>query len=128
MPIISWSSAIAINDVDVDTQHKKLFGLINDLHDAMSQGKGKEILGKVLDGLIDYTKTHFSYEQNRMQKENYVGYVAHKAEHDKFTAKVVDLQDQYKTGKYSMTIEVSTFMKDWLVSHIQVNDRKAFGK
>jgi len=128
MPLISWSSAIAINDDAVDTQHKKLFDMINALHDAMSQGKGREVLGNVLNGLVDYTKTHFSYEQNRMQKENYVGFLAHKAEHDKFTAKVVDLQNQYNSGKYSMTIEVSTFMKDWLVNHIQVNDKRTFGK
>jgi hemerythrin len=128
MPILQWNQSVSVNDADIDGQHKKLIDMINNLHDSMGQGKGKETLGSVLDGLIDYTKIHFTFEENRMKKENYIGYLAHKGEHDRFTKKVVDLQNQFHGGKFSLTIEVSTFLKDWLVNHIQVIDKKAFGK
>ncbi len=126
MPYIEWNSNISVNVADIDTQHKKLVNLINTLHEAMTQGKGKEILGKVLDELVDYTKTHFSFEEGKMQAAGYKQYLSHKLEHDRFTRQVMDLQKQYHDGKATITIDVLNFLKDWLVNHIQGVDRKAF--
>ena len=126
MPIIVWNSAIAVDDSEIDQQHKKLCEMINTLHDSMGQGKGRESLGVVLNELVEYTKTHFAYEEKRMQQDNFIGYLSHKGEHDRFTKKVLDLQKEFQSGKFAMTVEVSTFLKDWLVNHIKGVDQKTF--
>ena len=128
MPLFEWTNAVSVNNPEIDTQHKKLFGMVNNLHDAMSQGKGKEVLSTTLEELVTYTKTHFAYEEAKMQKEGYPGFVAHKAEHNQFTEKVVGLVEEYQNGRTGLSVEIALFLKDWLVNHIQVVDKKAFLK
>lgn len=126
MPIYQWTPAISVNNPDIDSQHKRLFDLINNLHDAMIAGKGKDVLAATLAELLDYTKTHFSYEEKYIQSKQYVGFAAHKLQHDQFTKKVADWQKDFQAGKMNLTIEVSQYLKDWLVNHIEVIDKKTF--
>lgn len=124
MALIDWNDNLSVNIKEVDSEHKKLIGMINELHSAMGAGKGKDALGKVLAGLVEYTKTHFSYEENLMQKHNYPGYVSHRGLHDALVKKVLDLQSNFQAGKSLVTVEVMNFLKDWLTNHIQNTDRK----
>ncbi len=124
MPIISWSDSYSVNVPKIDAQHKKLFVLINDLHEAMSQGKGKDALGAILDGLLDYTRVHFADEEKMLAKVNYPDLPAQKAEHAAFILKISELQTDFRAGKAAMTMPVMAFLKDWLVNHILKNDKK----
>ncbi len=126
MPLIAWSDALSVNVQEIDSQHKRLVELVNQVHDAMSQGRGREVIGKVLDGLIEYTRTHFAAEERLMITHVYPSYVSHKVEHDALTKKVLDLQSQYLTGQGVLTMEVMNFLRDWLSHHIMTLD-KAFG-
>jgi hemerythrin len=40
MALIQWNDGLSVNVVEIDRQHQKLIGMINDLNDAMRQGKG----------------------------------------------------------------------------------------
>lgn len=126
MPLMSWSDSLSVNVEEINTQHKRLLELINQLHDAMGQGKGREVVGKVLDGLIDYTRTHFAYEERLMVAQVYPSYLKHKVEHDALTKKVLDLQSRFLSGEIVITMEVMNFLKDWLSTHI-MNVDKLFG-
>lgn len=61
-----------------------------------------------------------------MQGKQYPGFAAHKVQHDQFAKKVTDWQKDYQDGKINLTIEVSQFLKDWLVNHIEGVDKKTF--
>lgn len=52
-------------------QHKKLVSMVNEMYQAMSQGKGNDVVGKVLNDLIAYTRTHFAAEEKLMQTNGY---------------------------------------------------------
>ncbi len=60
MPIMSWTDAYSVGVAEIDKQHKKLIDLINALHDAMSKGQAKAVIGKVLGELISYCASHFA--------------------------------------------------------------------
>ncbi len=127
MTIVTWSDSYSVKIPMIDAQHKKLFDLINALHDAMVQGKGMEVLGTTLDGLSKYTVVHFSEEEQMLAKVNYADLAAHKREHAVFIQKVSDLQSQYSKGNVALTMPVMEFLKDWLVNHIQKVDKKYMG-
>lgn len=40
MPLIQWNESLSVGVVEIDRQHRKLVELINDLNNAMRQGKG----------------------------------------------------------------------------------------
>jgi hemerythrin len=71
MAMVTWNDNLSVNVAEIDLQHKKLVGLINELFDAMKIGKGKDVTGKILDGLISYTATHFTQEERYFDKFGY---------------------------------------------------------
>lgn len=124
MDLITWNEALSVNIKEINVQHKKLISMINELNSAMGSGKGKEIMGGVLSGLVDYTKSHFAAEEGLLQKHQYPGYLNHKAEHDKLTKQVVDIANTFNAGKAVVTVEIMSFLKNWLTNHIQAIDKK----
>ncbi len=124
MALIEWSENYSVKVKTIDNQHKKLVDLINELHGAMREAHGKDVLGKILNELTEYTVFHFSTEEKLMNDNGYAGYVAHKAEHDKLTKQVIELNGNLKSGKGVISQEVLFFLKDWLLNHIAVTDKK----
>ena len=119
MALITWSDKLSVGVKSIDDQHKKLVTLLNQLHDGMMAGKGKEVVGIVLKGLVDYTATHFKYEEDLFARTGYPDAAAHKQEHAELVQKVIEIQKKYETaGPSVLTIQVMNFLKDWLTKHI----------
>lgn len=127
MPIMKWVDDYSVQVAELDQQHQKLIEMINHLHDEMRQGKGRESLGSILDQLIEYTRVHFATEEDWMARAGYAGLTAHREEHRKLTRQVEELQDQYRAGSRTLSLEVMVFLRDWLVNHIQGSDQKYSG-
>jgi len=124
MALITWSDTYSVQVSQFDDQHKKLIEMLNDLHDSMKVGKGKEALGKILKSLIQYTAMHFSSEERLMKQHNYPDYEQHKKEHNQLVMKVQDVQKKYLEGSTILSQEVMNFLKEWLRNHIQGEDKK----
>src|SRR5208337_4187962 len=95
MALMAWSDKFSVNVAQFDEQHKKLVGMLNDLHDAMKQGKGSDVTGNVLSGLVQYVVTHFAAEEKLMKEHAYPEYLKHKMEHDALTKQALNLQKQF---------------------------------
>ena len=124
MPLFQWTPELSVNVKEIDNQHKQLVNLINLLHDSMKSGKGKDVMGKVLNDLTDYTVYHFGTEERLFQKYRYIEYPQHKKEHDDLTKQVLDVKSKFLAGQTTVTIEVMNFLKDWLNNHIKHSDKK----
>lgn len=124
MAFFTWEAQYSVNVWEMDEQHKKLIKMLDDLFEAMLTGKGRETLGKVLAGLISYTKIHFAAEEELMKKHGFPEYPSHKKEHDALTQKVLDLDKRFRTSSVSITVETGNFLKDWLTRHILNRDKK----
>lgn len=81
-------------------------------------------LGKILDGLIEYTANHFMAEETLMMKCNYPGYLAHKKEHASLAATVLELQKKIKSSQFALSVETIHFLRDWLAGHIMGTDKQ----
>jgi hemerythrin len=127
MPLMSWNPKMSVGVDTFDKDHQKLVALLNDLFDAVSTGKGRDVLGTVLDGLVEYTKFHFSREEEHMTRHSYPDTAAHLREHHDLTRQVVEVQRRWKEGESAvLSMEVLSFLKNWLLKHIQQSD-KAYG-
>jgi hemerythrin len=124
MAFQEWNSSFNINVQQSDDQHQQLVAMINDLHDAMRAGRGNEVLGKTLDGLITYTRTHFADEDLLMTLHDYPEITVHKAEHEKLIGQVLELQQRFSAGQSILTLDVMMFLMNWLMEHIQIVDKK----
>jgi hemerythrin len=123
MALITWNDSYSVNVKEMDDQHRKLIDIINQLHDAMKVGQGKDVIGKVLSGLTDYTRRHFTSEENLMKAHGYPGYEEQKKSHNQLVIQILDIQKKFEAGTL-LSQEVLTFLKNWLINHIQGMDQK----
>lgn len=125
MVLFLWDAAkYSVGVREIDTQHKVLIDMLNELYDAMQTGKSNDILGGIILKLVNYTKTHFATEERYFERFAYPETIAHKKEHEKFTQKVLAFKNDFDSGRKSMTVGITSFLKDWLASHIQGIDKK----
>ncbi len=124
MPLFEWSDMFSVNVKEMDEQHKKLIGILNFFHDEKLAKRDEKALGKVLDDLIDYTKTHFKREEELMEQYEYPEYTVQKSEHDSLVLKVEVMQKRYYTGNTSIATDVAILLNDWLAEHIMIEDKK----
>ncbi len=121
---MKWEDSFSVGIKKIDEQHKKLISMLNDFHTSLRRGHGRQALSRILEGLASYVEEHFSTEENYMQEYDYPGYIAHKREHDNFTAKVLEIYEEFQEGKEVVTIELLDFLKKWLKNHILGTDQK----
>lgn len=127
-PLIEWSDDLDVGVAKMNEDHQVLIDLINQLHSAMVKGTGKQEMGGILDGLLDFTRTHFAREEGLMKKHGYQRLPNQKDYHEKLIAQVADIQSAFHEGTATVSLEVLDFLQDWLVKHIQGEDMqyKAF--
>lgn len=124
MSLMSWTDSMSVGVKVLDEDHKKLVGMVNELHDGILGGRRAEALAKVLDELVAYTKTHFNREEALFAKTGYPKAAEHKQHHDELLKKAGDLQARYKEGQTSMlSLETMSFLKSWLAHHIGGDDQ-----
>ena len=123
MTLIQWEDTFSVNIAEIDLQHKKLIKMINELNEAMRVGKGNDILGKIINDLIDYAVIHFGTEENYFDQFGYPGSDRHKKEHFEFTQKVAEFQSKFSAGKLCLSVEVMRFLSGWLRNHIKGSDK-----
>jgi hemerythrin len=124
MALFEWDSSYSVSVAEIDKQHQKLVAMINDLNDAMKQGKGKDILAGIIGELFTYAGNHFANEEKYFDKFAYPAAASHKLEHNNFVKKVSEFKNSFDSGQLALTIEVINFLKDWLKNHIQGTDKK----
>jgi len=71
MGTFEWTEMYAVKVAGFDRQHRTLFRTVNELNEALRAGHGKDIVGKVLQRLIEYTASHFAQEEAAMEKNGY---------------------------------------------------------
>ena len=120
--MFEWKQEYSVNIASIDAQHKKLFAIAEQLHEAMRSGQARPVLAEILDRLIQYTIAHFTNEEGLMKLHGYQDFAAHRSAHEALKKQVRDFQNEFQAGGAFVSIELMAFLKDWLEKHIQVTD------
>jgi hemerythrin-like metal-binding protein len=124
MAFVEWSDAKYAIGVDrVDEQHQRLFELLNDLHDAMQEGKGRDVVGDTLEELEEYTYYHFDSEEDYMAECGFSRdcdgcFMAHQDAHRTFENEVSELREMYEEGNATVAMKTMRFLRSWLSEHV----------
>jgi hemerythrin len=81
-------------------------------------------LSRIINGLADYTKTHFATEETYFQQFGYTEGTGHKAQHDHFANKVLEFRSEFERGRLGLSVKVMQFLSNWLQEHIKGSDKK----
>ncbi len=120
MAYIVWSDVLETGIDVIDDQHRRIVEYINELHDARLTGDQQKI-GGVIDELVDYTVSHFAFEESLMEQAGYPFLAPHKKVHELFINKVNGFIERYQGGE-DVSGDLLNMLQRWLVNHIKSED------
>lgn len=123
---LAWSLDLETGDERVDSQHRRIFDLLNDLIAACADGSEAKRLRETLDFLVEYTIRHFTDEELLQLQYDFPEYKKHKRMHDELTEQVVELIKRFEASGSSAELsrDVNRVVVAWLVGHISREDKK----
>ncbi len=116
----------------IDSQHRELFGHINNLLKAIKEHRCKAEIDGTIKFLDDYALFHFTEEERRMKESGYDGLAEHKVQHAAYMKNIAELKEQAALPRisgmsYELSVTANQIIVDWIVDHIMKVDKK-FGK
>ena len=123
MRLVKWSKALETGDPEVDSQHRALYALVNDLNADSLIGGDRSVVSRELDRILAYATNHFSTEERLMSATSYPDSERHIAIHREFAQQAVELVAAHTAGHGKSLPELAAFMEDWLHTHINQEDR-----
>jgi hemerythrin-like metal-binding protein len=121
---MDWDERYSVGVMSIDGEHKVLFGILNDLYDAMKKGLAQSVTGPLLHKLVDYTKRHFSSEEAKMAAAGFPGLAAHREKHRDLIKQVEQFTVRLERGDIMLSVDLFNFLRDWLSTHIQKTDKE----
>lgn len=124
MAYFEWAKDMVIGDGAVDADHRHLVDLVNGLHSATTEGRGRDVVEGIMNDLLAYTAEHLAREESLMATMGFPNLERHKMGHAHFIAKLAELQKKYESGSITVAAQLSTVLRDWLSLHIRRSDKE----
>ena len=120
MALLVWLPELDTGIDEIDRQHRRIVDYINQLHEVRAT-HDREVLGNVIGDMIDYTVSHFVFEEALMESAGYSFSGPHKKVHDLFTRRVSEMQTRFDAGE-DVAAELHGMLSRWLFNHIRNED------
>lgn len=120
MPII-WDKKLETGIEVIDAQHQRIVEYINDLEIAKMK-LDKKMVNEIIEQLIDYTQSHFGFEEEMLEEAGYKFLKPHKKVHELFIRRVTDITMRAAKGE-DIVDELHMMLSKWLINHISNEDR-----
>lgn len=126
MNLIPWEDKFSIGIVEIDEQHKKMLSIINKLYSLLKEknNDNPEEMAAIIQEMVDYAVYHFQTEEKYFALFNYEKSGEHIEIHNQYRTKIEDWHKRYsETRDSAVFFEISTYLHDWWIWHINNTDR-----
>ena len=127
MALLEWQDSYSVGVDKLDSDHKRLFEIINRVDAAEKAGKSVQW---VLEELRSYTEYHFKAEEERMKAANYPEIEEHMRQHKAFVEWLETVERTYNLSPdahFHIAESVNEYLRDWLTHHILLVDMQYKG-
>ena len=111
----------------IDQEHTRLFELAQETHSLLTNDTlldKADSLVHLISELINYTRTHFSHEEEYMASTNYPHIKEQKRAHDVFLSKLEDKDfGENESDQQAYLEDLLDFLFAWLSNHILKMDK-----
>ncbi|MCB1784816.1 MAG: bacteriohemerythrin [Chromatiaceae bacterium] len=116
----TWDPSLSVGVDVIDGQHRRIVDYINEL-DLARKDDDRARIGEILSNLVDYTRTHFAFEEDLMARSGYPLSESHKQVHRSYVAHIDKFVEQHRAGK-DVTRRLMSELQIWLTNHIRNAD------
>jgi len=120
MPQLQWVSSLDTGIREIDVQHRRIVNYINRLSELQGSSD-RAAQADVINELVDYTMSHFAFEEEVMNNAGYMFLGPHKRVHEIFTRKVAEMQKRFEAGE-DVIDDMLGMLSRWLFNHIRNED------
>lgn len=123
MTELPWKLRYELGIPLIDEQHKRIFFLLNRLHEVVAGSQPRAEVEQVLEDLVRQTQEHFRTEERFMAEMKFPGIEEHRGQHGKLEDGLYGLMVRFRDGDASMAMLVTTYLGSWLRHHIREGDK-----
>jgi hemerythrin len=120
MQPIQWSKELEIGIDVIDGQHRRIVDYINELQQVTGD-TDRPVVRRVIDDLIDYTYSHFAFEEALMEEADYDSLPIHRKTHEAFCSRIEDFKRRAQSGE-AVEGPLAELLRTWLLGHIMSDD------
>jgi hemerythrin len=127
MAYLDWNPAYDTGVPGIDYEHRRLVGLLNQVHEMISSAAEPH---KVADTLADFhtrAAAHFALEEKIMSDQNFPGLRERRSIHHRLLDQVREIMDGYHAGSYRAGEELPQTLREWLSEAMDI-DVKLFAE
>jgi len=124
MPLLTWKDDYSVNNEELDSHHKKLISILNQLYGECLEVDAENCAGPKLDELLAYADYHFKAEEQYMRRIEYFEIDDHIEMHRGFAYKLEEIERIPHASQLELTRELIIFIGKWLLHHVLQEDRK----
>ncbi|MEJ2479474.1 MAG: bacteriohemerythrin [Acidihalobacter sp.] len=122
MAYLDWKDELNTGIGVIDRQHRRIVDYINQLHE-ITQGDSDTSTVDVLTALVDYTLSHFAFEESLLEEAGYPQHASHVRTHDAFRNRIFDFRERARQGE-DVAAPLLELLRDWLFDHIAHEDAR----
>ena len=118
MDYLEWNVAYETGIPGIDYEHRKLIGMLNDIHALIATGAETQDIGDALVEFHTLATAHFALEETIMQAESHAALAERRITHHRLLDQVSELIDACEAGSRRLDESLPATLKDWLLEAI----------
>jgi len=122
--LIVWSEDLKVGVPEIDFEHEQLIGVINALGERLHTGEPPEAIQSLLGEIHAQIESHFALEEKIMRATKFVGYEAHKEDHDSLLEQIRDIMVEVShMDEDVLHAQLAQRLSLWFSEHFRTLDR-----
>jgi hemerythrin-like metal-binding protein len=125
MAFVNWSNEWKVGVRLFDSDHKRIFELINDLHESIVAGIDAARLNEALDVLDTHIAAHSKHEEDYFDNTGYPNASRHRGLHKAYSDAMANFRAEITHAATSaQKVELLLIHKGWHLLHLQEEDKE----
>jgi len=120
-----WQDKFNVKVKFIDEQHRYFFKVLKELENSISSRKCKENVSGIFFSMVHYVDHYLIQEELYFKGLHYPGLQEHHLKHDIFVSGIINLKDEFASGKENVCLNLLKFMKEYFHEHILGYDLNA---
>jgi hemerythrin len=124
MDLIKWRESYSTGVLSMDTQHRKIIDLINELYRHIRKEESSRSVEDVLSDMMTYAEEHLQAEEHLLKTNGFPGFDEHVSKHQGYREHSTSLMAESKNDPDAAVKSTYSFLRHWWMAHIVDEDKK----